>query len=50
MFLLVFSPETSYNDLRVKLEDFCRKPYLRKDFRILCSVAHWYYMALTQAL
>jgi hypothetical protein len=45
MFLLVFCPETSYNGLKVKFENFCLKPYLRKNFRILCPVVHWYCIA-----
>ncbi|OPF20329.1 hypothetical protein B1L04_02720 [Microcystis aeruginosa KW] len=35
MFLMVFCPETSYNGRKVKFENFCLKPSLRKDFRSL---------------
>jgi hypothetical protein len=45
MFLLIFCPETSYNGLKVKFENFCLKPYRRKNFRILCPVVHWYCIA-----
>ncbi|BAG04909.1 unknown protein [Microcystis aeruginosa NIES-843] len=50
MFLLVFCLETSYNGRRVKFENFCLKPYLRKDFRSLYLPVYLYYTALNQAL